>query len=279
MEWRYIYRPMLILAGCTLVGIGFALCIVEVSLRVFDPAGIYARQVDLRIFYNHMRPDDAGYRFPEGVLDGYLYDATIQEDGSRYTPHTPLSADCTIAGIGDSFTFGYSVNDDDVWLSHLARALPDVQFINVGRPSYAAWEIARLPEMYPADGYLYLHYEDDNRQFNWRSAMLAAWVEPYRPALFYYVEAVRRGQTSLPVPDDTRYSAAIDTLVKRGDVLFIAFDTDALLSRLPDDVVVIPWHNSPVSTADIHADAAGNARMASDMQPFIADFIERVCDA
>ncbi|MGB1286781.1 MAG: hypothetical protein ACPG7F_09635 [Aggregatilineales bacterium] len=266
-------------AGIMMLGLTGLL--VEIGLRVIDPLGVYMRQVDWHIFYNHLQPHETGYRLPDGTLRMTGYDATINPDASRYTPDTVIDTDCTIAAVGDSMTFGMGVNDSETWVNQLAMQFDDVTFINTGRPRYNIADAQALINHYPADGYIYLHTLNDNQPNNWQMWLSRGYVEPYKPALYYYYHDLysRIRGSRLPDTDEPMHRNALDTIAGMDNVLILAMDNDWLLDRLPDDTVIISWHDAPISAADAHPNPAGHINMALDMLPAIETFIESVCEA
>lgn len=253
---------------------------VEVGLRIIDPLGVYMRQVDWHIFYNNLQPHETGYRLPTGTLRMTGYEATINPAATRYTPDTAIGTHCTIATVGDSMTFGMGVNDADTWVNLIAQQFPDVTFINTGRPRYNILDVLALINHYPADGYLYLHTLNDNQPNDWQQWLSRGYVEPFKPALYYYYHHLRdtRPITSDRfITDDTMYHDSLRDIVAMDNVLILAMDNDWLLDGLTDDTVIIPWHNHPISPADAHPNPAGHMNMAGDMLPAITSFIEDVC--
>jgi lysophospholipase L1-like esterase len=58
--------------------------------------------------------------------------------GLRHPPLSPASrsGDPRILALGDSFTFGYGVDDDDAWCERLARLDPRLETVNMGLGGY-----------------------------------------------------------------------------------------------------------------------------------------------
>ncbi|MGB1287143.1 MAG: SGNH/GDSL hydrolase family protein [Aggregatilineales bacterium] len=269
-------RALMLTLLCILIAIPGT----EGLLQMFDPLGVYTRQVDWHIFYNHLEAHETGYRLPTGTLHMTGYSATINVDGTRYTPDTAIGADCTIAAVGDSMTFGMGANDADVWVNQLAGRYADVKFINTGRPRYNIMDVLALIQHYPADGYVYLHTLNDDQPNDWQAWLSRGYVEPFKPALYYYWHHLRDTRPVTRdrfVTDEDMHRRALADIAAIDSVLIIAFDNDWLLDRLPDDTVIIPWHNNPISPADAHPNRAGHERMADEIHPHIDDFLAGVC--
>jgi hypothetical protein len=64
--------------------------------------------------------------------------------GFRNTMPWPAQAD--IVAVGDSFVFGFGVNDDQTWIRLLADSLPGSRVINLGRPGQGPQEYLRAYE-------------------------------------------------------------------------------------------------------------------------------------
>ena len=64
--------------------------------------------------------------------------------GFRNTMPWPAQAD--IVGVGDSFVFGFGVNDDQTWIRLLADSLPGRRVINLGLPGQGPQQYLRAYE-------------------------------------------------------------------------------------------------------------------------------------
>lgn len=104
---------------------------------------------------------------PKGKMGfGWRWSATINQDGSRLVPDNLPTCSVRIAGIGDSFTWGPGVNDDETWLNRLAQHFPQACFYNYGQWGYNIDQIAltleqRVPE--DVDYVLYFIFQDDDQ--------------------------------------------------------------------------------------------------------------------
>ncbi len=129
-------RRRLFAVAATVLGLGFSVALLETGLRLAPPAWLEQR----------MRELNAGEPFETGsdqdwpvVLEGrafrqfvphsrfvvrhyeYRHDATIDELGGRTTPFPPDYRG-VVPFIGDSFTFGVGVEDDECFVSRIAAA-------------------------------------------------------------------------------------------------------------------------------------------------------------
>ena len=100
-------------------------------------------QPDAELAYRP-RPD-ASMRLPS---DGRLVPTTTDANGFRVV-NGPV--DARIAGYGDSFLFGYGVEDKDVWPMAFAEALGEPAY-NYGVSGYSIWQYNRLAERTAGQG-------------------------------------------------------------------------------------------------------------------------------
>ena len=54
------------------------------------------------------------------------------------------------------------IEDDETWVNLLAQHYPDVEFLNYGRPVFAAENVLRSYNAYPADAYIWLIVDNDD---------------------------------------------------------------------------------------------------------------------
>jgi lysophospholipase L1-like esterase len=67
-----------------------------------------------------------------GVIKGRSFAATYHTDGHGFRNAWPWPEEADIVVVGDSFVFGYGVEDDEAWPAILAQALPQARLLNLG---------------------------------------------------------------------------------------------------------------------------------------------------
>jgi lysophospholipase L1-like esterase len=94
------------------------------------------------------RPDPVlGWRSNPGVHpahEGPREPMTILPDGSRSTGTPADASGPTVLLVGDSYTEGYGVRDDDAWAWKLQRRFPQVRLLNFGTPGYGTYQSLQL---------------------------------------------------------------------------------------------------------------------------------------
>jgi hypothetical protein len=274
MNWR----QKLIMALAALV---FAFCGLEAALRIVDPWDM----ASYRAWGNTQtaRTEQGDWYYQPGHYDIHSWHYTIDRQAHRIAPHTNLLADCTIAAIGDSFTFGYGVNDNEVWIDHLAREFPRVRFINAGVSGYDSSQILRAKQRTPADGYLYLVTYNDHEDSK------ANAQRPYPIGLsahdLFYLEnyaewfRVLNGTNWQPITDPARFVSDLAQIGTPDTLVFYhQEDNRELVTDTLPDAIWLEWDYGYVSTIDYHADAAGNKRVAELMRPYMDQLISEVCE-
>lgn len=131
-----------VLAGLTaLLGAAAGLALVEIGMRY------YAGYVQSR---EHMDPGllvydpQLGWRMAPGWSGRhrhYDFDVryTLNAEGlrGRAFSEPPLSGQRRVVVVGDSFTFGLGVDDDDTFVARLAAADPETAYLNAGIAGYS----------------------------------------------------------------------------------------------------------------------------------------------
>lgn len=80
-----------------------------------------------------------GTRTRPWTIGGPLRTETVNAIGARRIGEVSATAPSgtrRVVAVGDSFTFGAEVNDEDVWLSAAERALPATEIVNLGVNGY-----------------------------------------------------------------------------------------------------------------------------------------------
>lgn len=272
-RWRVIAILLIIIA---------TLLVWDAFLFWIDPLGlvnaVHANHDYNRIMLNH----PTGYALPPGTHRFHDWSATILADNTRFIPATNTEADCTVATIGDSMTFGSGVEDNETWVNILAEQFQDVQFINPARPDYSAPNTALVKAYYPADGYLWLIIQGDEQvPYEYTGAQPAY---PYPPATALYRvwlwDKLQGRQTFHGRENDMDgYWQSLETIAVDNVLLFGASDSSLVTitaERYP--VTIIPPRSHPISAVDGHPRPAGHQAIADAMYPTVMEFIEGLCD-
>lgn len=244
----------------------------EVMLRTIDPLGTWTlRSVNIPDYLNNIQgADRTGYSFKQGNLMMGTYHATILADGSRRVPDTNIHADCQIAFIGDSVTFGWGVEDSETFVNLIAEKFPNIHFLNTARPGYNAGNIARLIPAYPASAYIYLAIDNDN-QYPTVYKKVEQQTMPLL-AMQAYIGAYVIGQGK----EDPHYLEDIQRIIDAHALLLgFAYDQKLVLRNLP--FIYLPYWTYSISKADGHPNAQGHQAIANAMLPYVQDYVNQVC--
>jgi hypothetical protein len=227
---------------------------------------------------------------PEGEMRfGWRWSVTINPDGSRPVPDNSPTCAVKIAGIGDSFTWGPGVADDETWLNRLAQHFTGVCFYNYGQWGYNIDEVAktletRVPQ--DMDYVLYFIFQDDDRG----SYGLHEPEAPPNPLIAVrYVQlfAWRQGwyQHSGWGEEGQRYpenfSEKIRQMAADPRVRFAGFEEEILAYRVENElgypvfgIPLIP-PQAQMSPIDQHPNAEGYRLMAESLYPLIEELLEQ----
>jgi hypothetical protein len=248
----------------------------ELLLRCCEPSGVIRYRYDSFLLQRVNGDDPRGYSPLPGVHDFSNWRATINEDRTRYTPDTNTASPYTVAFIGDSVTFGFGVNDAEVWVNRLAAALPDWHVINTGVSGFNSVQALRSIDVYPADAYVWLTIENDIEGIGERIDTRGL----YPTYLSIFIRRLRF-QDPPTVPDDahyqtsqTRYLEDVRGALKRGVLVLVFADTHGqwLKEQVPD-VVTIPRFTERISAADGHANVVGNQQIADAAHDIITEWL------
>ncbi len=138
-------KATVVLGRITLVvlGIGFSLVVVEIVLRIFPVPNRFTLQERLEQQWQadekyllRLKPnlDMQIYGHPE-----FSYTVRTNSDGLR---DEPFEGDFEIAAIGDSFTFGFGVEEDQSWPAQL-QSMSGIRVANLG---WAGWNSRVYPQ-------------------------------------------------------------------------------------------------------------------------------------
>lgn len=256
---------------------------VEAMLYFLDPLGVVTYLHSFTMLEESTLPSDTGYTFPVGEHQMLNYTFTINEDESRLVPATDKEANCTIAAIGDSLTFGMGVTDDETWVNILAEIYPDVEFLNYGRPVFAAGNVLRSYNAYPADAYIWLIvYNDDFppreyyvRQPDYPLASRLYWIYVIYPAIFGELPFNVLYENGESITDDgSSPSADVAEIIAENTLIF---GFNELPASNVEQAIIIPKYTEPNSPMDAHPSAVGNQQIAEGILPYMDDFIQEQC--
>ncbi|MBN1284979.1 MAG: hypothetical protein JXB47_06255 [Anaerolineae bacterium] len=200
-------------------------------------------------------------------------------------PDTNRQAGCTIVMLGDSMTWGQSVNDEDTWVNLAAHALPDVHIVNAGVGAYNSANIRRsMPLFDDADAIVYLiTYNDADAAIDFLHmgdrAYPSLWILRYAGYASYRAGLPPEG-APLATEDKERFFEDLDALAADPRVTFVGFAGFALLdevkARYPETILIEPYTNS-VSYIDSHPNAAGHRQIAQNLLPHLEHIREARC--
>ena len=241
----------------------------EAMLYVFDPIGA-------RLYVEN------NFVFDDYVIDGDMF---VFKDFSRdgvttnggYRVVDTVFSDCSIAFIGDSFTFGWGVRDDETFVNRLAQD-SNATISNYGIPSYNSTQILQSSRQHEADGYVWLIVGNDANSLivplDKRGKR-----KPTQIALNLYF-ITNMGMESRRFPDWERYKDDVANMPE--NTLIFAFEdrrtTDE--AREVREVVSLGSYDniSVISIADTHPDADGHGEIARRMHNHVTSFTEEVCN-
>lgn len=257
--------------------------LVEGLLRLFDPWGVLHYSYDITLFFQNVEPAP-GRNFISlpGIYQYSNWKATVLPDGSRFVPDTNPSAQCRIALLGDSVTFGHGVSDNVTWANLLARDFPTVHIINAGVDTYNIEDVWGTLRTVPANGYLYLLIDNDaDPEFpfqNWNSGVNLPAILQYYRWIQIWRDVQHYPQVQVYAELDNFY-VTLDKLAARTDTLIVGFPfplTDMAKKRDPNIVTIQRWtHN--VSVIDQHPNVEGSREIAEEVKPIFETLVRKVC--
>lgn len=255
----------------TIIIVVVTLLALEVVLRLFvgvlsDPFGAYT-------YYR----TQAQIRHTPGVYQFETWALTYNDDMTRAVPQTETRRDCTIAFVGDSVTFGQSVNDHEAFPAIAAGELPDVTVINAGFMGFDIHDVERRMGEIEADGYIYLIIANDALDRGWRLRVPASGLLSHTVAHWHYFRSVTFYSAPNNVP---AFEQAYGRIAARDNVLTFAFtEADAVLP-LDEQTVRIGSRNTlpVISLADGHPNVDGQRDIWNRMQPAALAFVQSICN-
>lgn len=279
--------------GRALIIILITLLMIEVLLRVLDPWGFVYFDDLSKMSAAFIDDENRIYSLPDGEYQFNNWTATMSNQ-LRFTPNTNPEADCRIALLGDSVTFGYGVSDDETWVNILAEQYPDVYLMNTGVTTYPIEPIIGTYTVYQdeADGFLYLIISNDGHDAdNTRNENIDNPTRNVPLSLLYFgyylirLDIIDTPETVEGMSEEhiSRFLDNMAILAEEDSIAFISFDekeiTDVALTAGYDIHVLPPYPNEHrISFLDVHLNAAGNAVLAEEIAPILDDLIAQSCE-
>lgn len=251
-----------------------ALCAgsLELLLRATDPLGVVYFD-DVAFLWSTRREAAHGYDHIPGIYRvGSRFSFTIMPDGNRYTPGR-FRGGARVTFVGDSQTFGYGVDDGDVWVSRVASALR-IDALNTGRSGYNIENIAPLVD--DVDGCIvWLTLSNDPGapvRYSDRAAQES--IASYLGQTLRVLILSRTGYTTAPITDAVR--PLYEAIAARPDTLILALDDKnyGTIVREEYGAVLIPHFTSRISRTDAHADTEGNRQIAEAVTPILDRWLD-----
>ena len=271
----------------TIIGILFMLIItfamIEAVLYFLDPLGVVTYLHSFTRLEEASIPSETGYTFASDEYHMLNYSYTINPDESRRVPASNSNADCTIAALGDSLTFGMGIEDNETWVNILAETYPDVEFLNYGRPVFSSGNVLRSYNAYSADAYMWLVvYNDDfpDREYylsrgEYPLATRLYWIYVLYPAIFGELPFDFILESGVAVTNDGS-SPSADVADAIAENTFI-FGFDEWPINAIEQAIIIPRYTEVNSPMDAHPSAIGNQQIADGILPYMDDFIAEHC--
>jgi hypothetical protein len=258
--------------------------------QIYDPLGLrYDDDIyKLIASFQCANADCTRSQLPEGTIHfKHGWSVTTEADGTRRAPDNAPDCRVQIALIGDSFTWGPNVNDDETWVNRLAQQFPEACFHNYAQWGYNAEQAAlTLTEQVPAemDYVLYFVFQNDNM------GMYIPHKAGPPPSPFYavrYAELIG-WKFGLSVGGEgwavdkprypERFAAAIQIMTADPRVHFFGFEDELLVHTVRDmgyDVfgIPLPPESERISPIDNHLNAAGHRDLAQHLAPLVQQLL------
>jgi hypothetical protein len=247
--------------------------------QFFDPLNLRNNDDVYKLIKNLecANADCTRLRLPAGTINfPHGWSVTTEADGARRVPDNAPDCRVKIALIGDSFTWGPNVNDDETWANRLAQQFPAACFYNYGGWGYNAEQVAlTLDEHVPADMdfVLYFILQNDNM-----GMYQPGEIGPPPPKL----NAVRYGELiawAADKPrDPDRFATAIQHMAADPRLHFFGFEDELLVHVVRDmgyDVfgLPLPPKSQRISPIDDHLNAAGHRNLAEHLAPLVQQLV------
>jgi len=270
----------------SLIIVFITIAILYASLRIIDPLGAYTSVYNWHVLTGLWQADGNGYIYPSGKIYLRGYTATILRDGLRFVPDSSPISDCLIAFIGDSFTWGYGVSDENTFVNDIANKY-SYRVWNVGHNGYNAEQVWASRQDYQADGYIYLHIWNDHqapvevsKQAGQPNIFSVYWTYLKLDIVSHYAKIAQAA------PIGNAYKEAMQKLHEDDRVLIFAFEDKqynqlgSQASALWESVILLSddlYSHDVVSPTDPHPNRLGHQQIADAMLPIIDDWLVDIC--
>jgi hypothetical protein len=257
----------------TLIIILITLVMLEALLVIVDPIRFSEVQRDWSDLREHVVKRDNYYVFRPGTYDLVRYSVTINEDGTRNLPDN--GSGCRVVAVGDSFTFGMGVDDNESWVNIAARET-GYNWINSGMPGLQASNFVTILDEYPADVYVYLNTANDAAVYEEITPEQA----PYRPfsALTLYIYRAANLPLVYEAPDN--YRSYLDTITARDNLIWYTIDNSPQLDiNIEYGAIVLPSTFEIIGVDDSHPNPTGHEQIWKTMENTLKPFVESYCES
>jgi hypothetical protein len=264
--------------------IGVILAPVIVIPQVYDPVGVRLLDDRYEIHQNLecANADCTRLRMPPGQITfSHGWIATIEDDGRRRVPANAPDCEVQIALIGDSYTWGPLVSDDETWANVLAQHFPRTCFYNYGMYGFNAEQVAlTLEEAVPdeVDFVIYFVFTNDDVgpiiDANYGSR-----PSPLNVVLYYELirqeAGLRHGEGSIDfTPNPEAFEAAIHRIGSDSRVYFVGFEGEIRLFEIRDmgyAITEIPLFDEDyiIAPIDNHPTLEGHRQIAESLFPLV----------
>lgn len=252
----------------------------ELFIRMVDPLGIIQYQDDLRFIYSAAREhDERGVALVPGLYESDRWSFSIGYDGYRVTPSRNYNAECTIAMIGDSVTFGFGVNDSETFTELLQQRFEGFQFINSGVSGYNSGNFEPTASEINADGYIYTQIKNDyapalgTSTFKERQNIFSG-LERYTWATWF--DGRRKYLSNNAIWSE--YGGRYGGFLERDNLLIFTPHQNAWLIAQYGATSIGLW-DSVISPHDGHPTAEGHRQLMGEMAEYVELFLNDVCSS
>lgn len=200
-------------------------------------------------------------QIPNGVI-------TVLDTGTRYVPDSGLG-DCKIAIVGDSMSWGWSVDDHVTWVNLIAQNVPFAEIVNYAVPGYNVQDVHQTIMNYPQyDGYIYLYFENDN-EIN-----MTVGAKPSWSALLTHLSIAMVKPDIRVIPD-----ADVVNILRGMNRTFIFTFERPLSKRIANlyPMTVIPFYSGTISNRDWHPNEQGHQQIYEDIRDPLIAYITNTC--
>lgn len=272
---KHALRIRLLVAFSSLL---LCVCVMEIYLRIYDPLGMDYLARDMREMSKSLEGQSGFWLLKPGHYEFSDSSATVLENHARLVPDAD-SSDCQIVAIGDSFTFGLWVNDEETWVNQLARQLLEVELINAGVPGYNSPQLVRAFSRFPdVDGYLYLIVDNDHI-----SSKVKRLTSPHDAELYvtaYIKVSLNRMTGETTTPQWEQFWQDFAQIADRDNILMFTYNhalSEPVTERYPE-VIWLDWTPEPIAALDGHPTPRSHVELAGLMLPYVSEFVREVCD-